>query len=116
MVCWVCGCNRAQRLTNLGLKATIDGWWEALFPIGAIYRHIVADCRNPDYGLHGVLRVTICVIPGMRDAVAAARGKPADVFVRNLFQPILGVAHIPAKMVTKGRLNNDKANMKGKVT
>ena len=33
----------------------------------------------------------------------------------DLFQPILDVACIQAKMVTKGRLNNDKANWKGKV-
>ena len=51
----------------------------------------------------------------MRDAVAAATGKSAAVVVRNLFQPILDVARIQAKMVTKGRLNNGKANGSGKV-
>ena len=35
--------------------------------------------------------------------------------MRNLFQPILDFARIQAKTVTKGRLNNDKANWKGKV-
>ena len=35
--------------------------------------------------------------------------------MRNSFQPILDVARIQAKTVTKGRLNNDKANGKGKV-
>ena len=69
----------------------------------------------PDYGLHGVPRVTICGISGMGDAVAAATGKSAAVVLRNLFQPILDVAHIQAKTVTKGRLNNYKANGKGKV-
>ena len=57
----------------------------------------------------------ICGISGMRDAVAAAKGKSAAVVVRNLFQPILDVARIQAKTVTKGRSNNDKANGKGKV-
>ena len=65
--------------------------------------------------MHGVLRVTICGIPGMRDAVAAATGKSAAVVVRNLFQPILDPALIQAKTVTKGRLNNDKTIGKGKV-
>ena len=51
----------------------------------------------------------------MRDAVAAATGKYAAVVVRNLFQPILDVARIQAKTVTKGRLNNDKGNGQGKV-
>ena len=26
MVCWVCGCNRAQCLANFGLEDTIGGW------------------------------------------------------------------------------------------
>ena len=56
LVCWVCGCNGAQCLTNFGLEDTIDGWWDVVLPIGAIYRHIVADRRIPDSGLHGVLR------------------------------------------------------------
>ena len=34
---------------------------------------------------------------------------------RIFFQPILDVACMEAKTVTKGRLNNDKANRKGKV-
>ena len=61
-----------------------------------------------------MLCVTICV-SGMHNAVAAATGKYVAVVVRNLFQPILDVARIQAKTVTKGRLNNDKANGKGKV-
>ena len=58
--------------------------------------------------------VTICGNSGMRDAVAATTGKSAAVVVRNLFQPILDVARIQVKTVTKGRMNNDKANGKGK--
>ena len=83
MVCWVCGRNRADCLANFGLEATIDGWREVVLPMGAIYRHIPAKRRIPDYGLHGVLRVTICGISGMRDAVSAATGKSAAVVVRN---------------------------------
>ena len=37
------------------------------------------------------------------------------VVVRNLLQPVLDVARTQAKMVTKRRSNNDKANMKGTV-
>ena len=55
MVCWVCGRNRAGCLANFGLEATIDGWWEVVLPMGAIYRHILAKHPIPDYGLHGVL-------------------------------------------------------------
>ena len=114
-VCWVCGCSRAQCLTDFGLEDTIDGWWEVALATGAIYRHIAGDRRIPDYGLHGVLCVTLCGISGMRDVVAATTGKSAAVVVRNLLQPILDVAYIQAKTVTKGMLNNDKANGKGKV-
>ena len=93
MVCWACGCNRVQFLANFGLEDTIDGWWDVMLPIAAIYQHIAADRRIPD-GLHGVLCVTICGISGMRDTMAAATGKSADVIVHNLFQPILDVACI----------------------
>ena len=86
-----------------------------LFTIGAIYRHIAADRRFPDYGLPGVLRVAICGVSGMRDAVVAATGKSAAPVVRNFFRPVLDVARIQAKTVTKGRSNNDKANRKGNV-
>ena len=65
--------------------------------------------------MHGVLRVTMCGISGMPDTVAATTGKSAVVVVGNLFQPILDAARIQARMVTKGRFNNDKANGKGKV-
>ena len=115
MVSWVCGCNRAQCLANFGSEDTIDGRWDVVLPIGATYRHIAADGLIPDYGLHGVLRVTICGISGMHDEVAAATGKSAAVLLRYFFHPILDVARIQAKTVTKGRLNNDKANGKGKV-
>ena len=53
MVCWVCGRNRADRLANFGLEATIDGWWEVVLPMGAIYRHIPAKRRNPTTGCTG---------------------------------------------------------------
>ena len=117
MVCWVCGRNRANCLANFGLAATIDGWWEVVLPMGAIYRHIPAKRIIPDYGLHGVLRVTICGIPGMRHAASVATSKSAAVVVRNFFQPILDVARMAAKTVTKGRMakGNDSANAKGNV-
>ena len=114
MVCWVCGRNRADCLANFGLEATIDGWWEVVLPI-VIYKHTPAKRRIPDYGLHGVLRVTICGISGMRDVVSAATSKSAAVVVRNFFQLILDVACMAAKTVTKGRMakGNDNANAKG---
>ena len=73
-----------------------------VLPIAAISQHIVADRRILDYRLHGVLRVTICGISGMRNAVAAATGQSAAVVVRNLFQTILDLARIQAKTATKG--------------
>ena len=117
MVCWVCGRNRADCLANFCLEATIDGWWEVVLPMAATYRHLPAKRCIPDYGLHGVLRVTICGISSMRDAVSAAIGKSAAVAVRNFFQPILDVARLAAKTVTKGRMakGNDSANAQGNV-
>ena len=115
MVCQVCGCNKAQFLANFGLEDTIDGWWDVVLPIGAMYRHLAADRRIPDYGLQGVLSVTICGMSGMRDPVVATTGKSGTIVARNLLQPILDVAPIQAKTIRMGRLNNDKANGKGKL-
>ena len=94
MVCWVCGCNRAQCFANFGLKDTINGLWDVVLPIEVIYQRIAADGSIADYGLHEVLCVTICGISGMRETVAAAMGKSAAVVARNLFEPILDVARI----------------------
>ena len=86
-----------------------------MLPIGAINRHIPGDRCIHDYGLHEVLRVTMRGILGMRDAISGTTGKSAAVVVRKLFfQPIPDVACTEAKTVTKGRLNNHKANGKGK--
>ena len=117
MVCLVCGRNRQDCLANFGLEAIIDGQWEVVLPMGAIYRHIPAKRRILHYRLHGVLWVTICGISGMRDAVSAASGKFAAVVARNFFQPILDVARMAAKTVTKGRMakGNDTANAKGNI-
>ena len=52
-VCWVCGRNRVGCIANFDLGNTIDGWWEIVLPIGAIYRHIPSDRHIPDYVLHG---------------------------------------------------------------
>ena len=87
-----------------------------MLPNGAVCRYIPADRRFPDYGLHPVLRVTICGIPGMRDVVPAATGKSAAIIVRIFFFNLsYMLPRIQAKTVTKGALNNDKANRKGKV-
>ena len=56
-VCCVCGCNSAQCFANFRLEETIDGPWEVVLPTGAIYRHIEADRRIPDYQLHGVMHM-----------------------------------------------------------
>ena len=85
--------------------------------MGAIYGHIPAKRRIPAYRLHGVLRVIICGISGMRDVVSAATGKSAAVVVRNSLQTMLDVARMAAKTVTLGRMakGNDNANAKGNV-
>ena len=85
----MCGCNRAQCLANVALVDTIDGRWEVWPPIGAIYQHIAANIRNPNFGLHGVRCVIICGISGMHEIVVAATGQSAAVVVRDLFQSIL---------------------------
>ena len=100
-VCWptvqignprLCGCNRAQCLTHFGLEDTIDGWWEVVLPIGAIYRNIAANRR-----LHSVPCLAVCGIWGMRDTVAATTDKSAAIVLHNLFQPIVDVARIQVK-------------------
>ena len=48
------------------------------------WSNISIHCSIPDYGLHGVLHVTICGISGMHNTVAATMGNFAAVVVRNL--------------------------------
>ena len=100
---------------QLGVGNIIDGWWEVVLAICAIYRHIVADRCNQNYGLHGVLYVTIHGISGVRDAVASATGKSAAVFLRNLSSAHSRCCRHSGEDGTKGRLNNDMANGKGQV-
>ena len=76
LVCWVCACNRPQCLANFGLEDTFDSCWDVLLSVGAIYRHFADYCRIPDYALHGVLRVSICGISGMRDAMVVPTDSP----------------------------------------
>ena len=115
IVCWVCGRNRADCLANLGTKQTIETMWDANLPISAVYRHISSARRIPDYRLHGVMRVCICGIYGMRDAVVAATGKSLAVVARTLLKPILNVARLAPKTCTRGTVNCEGANKKGKI-
>ena len=114
-MCWVCGRNRADCLANFGTKQPIQMMWDANLPISAVYRHISTARRIPDYGLHGVMRVCMCGIYGMRDALVAATGKSPAVVARTILQPILNVARIAAKLCTRGTVNSEGANEPGKI-
>ena len=114
-VCWVCMRNRALCLATFGTASAIDGNWEPAVAINAIYRTITSDRRVPDYGLHGVLRVLLCVVNGTRDLVVQLTGKAPATVARTMLQPVLDEARLAARTCTRASLNNDKANSKGKV-
>ena len=115
IVCWVCGRNRADCLANFGTKQRIEMMWDANLPIIAVYRPISPARHIPDYGLHGVMRICICGIYGMRDSVVGASGKSPAVVARTLLRPILYVARLAAKKCTQGTVDSEGANEKGKV-
>ena len=118
-VWWVCMRNRALCLATFGTASAIDGSWEGVVAIGAIYRTITSDRRVPDYGLHGVLRVLLCVVSsginGTRDPVVQLTGKAPATLACTMLQPVLDEARLAAQTCTRASLNNDKANSKGKV-
>ena len=114
-VCWVCMRNRAPCLATFGTASAIDGNWEAAVAIGGIYRTITSDRRVPDYGLHGVLRVLLCGINGIRDLVVQWTGKAPATVARTMLQPVLDETRLAARTCTRASLNNDKAKSKGKV-
>ena len=102
-------------MANFGTKQTIEMMWDANLRIIAVYRHISTARRIPDYGLHGVMRVCKCGLYGMMDFLVAATGKSPPVVARTLFQPILNVARLAAKTCTRGTVNFEGANKRGKV-
>ena len=112
-VCWVCGCNRAQCLANFGLEDTI------LVGCGAPnWSDISTHCSRPPHSGPRVARGAACHYMwylGHARRSGGSNGEVRGCVVRILFQPILDIARIQAKTATKGRLNNDKANGKGKV-
>ena len=107
--------NRALCLATFGTASAIDGNWEPAFAINAIYRTITSDRRVLDYGLHGVLRVLLCAVNGMRDLVVQLTGIAPATVARTMLQPVLDEARLAARTCTRASLNNDKANRKGKV-
>ena len=115
IVCWVCGRSRANWWANFGARQTIEMMWDANLPINAVYRHISTAHCIPDHGLHGVMWVCICGIYGMRDVVVAATGKSLVVVAHTLLQRILNVARLAAKTCTRGIVNSEGANEKGKI-
>ena len=56
------------KILGLPLMTTDDSWPLLELPIGALYTDINVDRRVLEYGLHCVLRVTICGFLGMKDA------------------------------------------------
>ena len=101
-------------MADFGSKQTIEMMWDANLPIIAVYRHILPARCIPDYGLHGVMRVCVCGIHGMRDSAVAATCKSRAVVARTLLQPILNVTRPAAKTCTRGIVHSKGANENGK--
>ena len=82
----VCALPSAERNKRVSRSAPEVSWKTSLLASpncwskGAINRHIPPNHRIPNYRLHGVLRVTIGGISGMRDAVSAATGQSSAIF------------------------------------
>ena len=89
--------------------------WDANLPITAVYQRISPVHRIPDYRLHGVMRVCICGIYGLRDYVVAASAKSPAVVAHTPLQPILNVARLASKTCTQGTAKSEGANEQGKI-
>ena len=100
-VCWCCGKNLQQVLEAFGKEKTIDALLSAIILLSAIFRNIPPERRPPDFGLHGVARVTICGLNAMVRIVARTtkKSKPS---VAKVIQGILDEDRVISGTMTKG--------------
>ena len=84
--CWAWSRNEPECLPKLDLESSIDGCSETLLPIAAIYGHMGAYRRGPNYGLRVVPYVTICGRSGMKAAVATAGAKNVLIVVHSILR------------------------------
>ena len=102
-------------LAAFGTTSAIDAHSAGAVAISSIYRTITGDRRVPDYGLHGVLRVSLCGINGTRDLVVQLTGNAPTIVACTMLQPILDQARVVAKTCMRASLSNEKAKSKRKV-
>ena len=72
-VCWCCGKNLEEVLKAFGKM--IDDPLSGVVLVSAIFKDIPPSRRPPDFGLHGVARVTFCGLYGMVTYVARKTNK-----------------------------------------
>ena len=74
-------------------------------------RGVPPNGRIPDFGLHGVCRVTLCGVTGMMQAVWDLTGAAKAPLARKV-QAVLGVARLLRKCVSRAKSNAEDANKK----
>jgi hypothetical protein len=113
-VCWVCGLTQFEVVDLFGKESTLLGAIvESLLP-SAQMRGIPPNRRIPDFGLHGVCRVTLCGVTGMMQAVWGLTGAAKAPLARKV-QAVLDVARLLSKCVSRASSNAEEANKKGSV-
>ena len=73
---------------------------------------VARNRRTPDFGLHGVCRVTLCGVTGMMQGVWDLTGAAKAPLARKV-QAVLDVARLLSKCVSRASRNAQEANTKG---
>ena len=113
-VCWVCGLSRSEVIELFGKESTLLGAIIEMVLPSAQMRGVPPNRRIPDFGLHGVCRVTLCGVTGMMQAVWDLTGAAKAPLARKV-QAVLDVARLLSKCVSRASSNAKEANKKGAV-
>ena len=64
-MCHCCGANRETVLGKFGGQEVALEGSKGHVRLTGVFRDILADCRVPDFGAHGVMRVAIAGVNGI---------------------------------------------------
>ena len=77
-----------------------------------VFRDIPSERRIPDYGAHGLLRVSHCALNGMVSVLREHGGMPRPSAAKLVQDSVNGARRV-ARTARPGRWGSEKANKKG---
>ena len=107
IVCYICGKDRQCVLSGFGTREVVLGTgFSGWFGAGTVFPQIPGECRVPDFGLHGVVRVLRCGLSGVVEGLVARRGM-SGARARAAIQEICDHARLASGCRSKGDLQGE---------